>query len=240
MTWLWVIFSSLLLGLPVAAASISGVVRLADSLDPAVRKRQDYSGVVVWMQPRRPGHEDFTAVRLKPARMEQKGKRFVPHILAIPVGTGVNFPNLDPIFHSAFSNFSGQTFDLGLYAPGTSRTITFTRAGIVRIFCNIHPAMSAVIVVLKYPWFSVTDPSGNFAIPNVPDGEYQLHVYHERATHATLEALARKVMVAEHDLELPPVTISETGYLEQPHKNKYGKDYPPVADENGLYSLEHR
>ena len=71
--------------------------------------------------------------------MEQKNKQFDPHVLAIQAGAAVSFPNLDPIFHSAFSNFSGQIFDLGLYAPGTSRNIVFRRTGVVRVFCNIHP-----------------------------------------------------------------------------------------------------
>ncbi len=160
--------------------------------------------------------------------MEQKDKQFVPHVLAIQVGSGVDFPNLDPIFHSAFSSFSGQVFDLGLYAPGTSRTIKFDRAGVVRVFCNIHPTMSAVIVVLRYPWFGVTGPTGAFLISQVPPGQYHLHVFHERATQKTLQALERAVTVPAQDLTFPLIQISESGYLEEPHKNKYVQDYPPA------------
>jgi hypothetical protein len=170
--------------------------------------------------------------------MEQKDKHFVPHVLAIRAGTPVSFPNLDPIFHSAFSNFSGQVFDLGLYAPGSSRNITFSRVGVVRIFCNIHPAMSAVIVVLKHPWFAISDSTGGFAISGVPPGEYSVHVFHERATEKTLEALARKIAVGDSNLELPELTISETGYLEAPHKNKYGQDYPAGIDDHGTYPVK--
>jgi plastocyanin len=235
MTLLWRISFSLLILWPAAGAEVSGTVRLSDSMVPAVRKRQDYSGVVVWLEPARPlAVRNAAAPAL--ARMEQKGKRFIPHVLAIPVGTGVYFPNLDPIFHSAFSNFSGQIFDLGLYAPGTSRTITFTRTGIVRIFCNIHPTMSAVIVVLKYPWFGLSDATGAYQISGIPPGEYHLRVFHERATRKTLEALERKVAVPIQSPVLPPMTISETGYLEEPHKNKYGQDYPPVADDYGGFT----
>jgi hypothetical protein len=174
------------------------------------------------------------------ARVIQKDKLFVPHVLAIQVGTGVAFPNLDPIYHSAFSTFSGQIFDLGLYPPGTSRTITFRHAGIVRVFCNIHPSMSAVIVVLKDPWFAVSDATGAFTIPGVPGGEYVMHVFHERAAQKTLEALERRVTAGAGDLALAPFTISETGYVETPHKNKYGQDYPPVPDDHGAYPVQRK
>lgn len=165
--------------------------------------------------------------------MEQRGKRFLPHILPIEVGTVVDFPNLDPIFHNAFSNFDGQIFDVGLYPPGTSRAVAFRREGVVRIFCNIHPTMSAVIVVLKSPYFTVSAKTGEFNIANVPSGSYKLHVFHERATQQTLDALTRSVEVAS-DADVGRITVSESGYLLLPHKNKYGKDYPPA--EGGTYS----
>lgn len=232
MTCLWRICFSLIAAWPALAASVSGSIRLTDSLAPQVRKRQDSSGVVVWLEPAHPVAEKFPT---RSARMEQKDKRFVPHVLAIPVGAAVNFPNLDPIFHSAFSNFSGQIFDLGLYPPGSSRTITFTRPGIVRVFCNIHPTMSAVIVVLKSSWFAVSDNRGGFSIPDVPAGEYRLHVFHERATEATLRALEQRVVVSGENTVVPPITISETGYVQAPHMNKYGHDYPPVPEDSGVY-----
>ena len=111
----------------------------------------------------------------KHVQMLQKDRHFQPHVLAVPVGSTVDFPNLDPIFHNAFSNFSGQPFDTGLYTPGTIRTPGLSRSpGIVRVFCNIHPTMSAIIAVLPTPWYVVTGPTGQFTIPNVPPGEYQL------------------------------------------------------------------
>jgi len=166
--------------------------------------------------------------------MLQKDKTFSPHVLAITVGTTVDFPNFDPIFHNAFSNYDGQIFDIGLYPPGTTRSIPFKREGVVRVFCNIHPAMSAVIVVLKSPYFAVSNKTGAFEIADVRPGSYRVYVFHERATEQTLAALVRTIEVSEQPLQLQPISVSESGYLEPPHKNKYGKDYGPVTD-SGIY-----
>jgi hypothetical protein len=94
--------------------------------------------------------------------------------------------------------------------------------------------MSAVILVLKSPYFSVSDKEGSFVIPNVPAGTYRLHVFHERATEQTLAALSRTVEITDGAMQLPTLSVSESGYLQLPHKNKYGKDYPAVTD-SGSY-----
>ena len=234
MTWLWRIFFSSLWLLPVWCASLSGTVVLADSRDSAVRRHKDFSGVVIWLEPPNgaapPGGGPRRVV------MKQQNKHFLPHVLAVPVGASVDFPNFDPIFHSAFSNYSGQTFDVGLYRPGSSKAVVFTRPGIVRVFCNIHPTMSAVIAVLNTPWFAVSRASGEFDIRGVPPGDYMLHVFHERAAEETLQALVRRIMVTQaFTATVSPITISETGYIPAPHKDKYGKDYPPVIDGNPSY-----
>ncbi len=100
----------------------------------------------------------------------------------------VDFPNADPIFHNAFSSYSGQVFDIGLYPPGTTRSLRFAREGVVRVFCNIHSSMSAVIVVLASPYFATTKRDGvvrDFA--TFRRAIYQLTVFHERASEATLD-----------------------------------------------------
>ncbi len=236
MTWRLLIFFSVML-LPMCGATVTGRVRLADSPLPAVAKRHDYSGVVVWLEPGDPATDP--QARTAHVKIIQKDKQFTPHVLAIQIGTPVEFPNLDPIFHSAFSTFSGQVFDLGLYPPGTSRTVVFRHPGIVRIFCNIHPTMSAIIVVLKDPWFAISQPDGEFSISNVPPGQYVLRVFHERAAQETLDRLTRRVTVPAEGATLPAVAISETGYVESPHKNKYGQDYPPPPDDHVTYPAVH-
>lgn len=231
MTWAWRIFSRLVsiavCGLPLIAASVTGSVVLKDSHLASVRKGRDYSGVAVWLLPPSGARARADGTH---ARLIQKDKTFTPHILAVETGTIVDFPNYDPIFHSAFSNFSGQMFDIGLYPPGTTRSIRFQRSGAVRIFCNIHPTMSAVILVVDTPYFAVSGRDGRIRIGKVAPGEYQLKVFHERAQEEALHGLERNITVGAGDLTLAPLDISESGYLPGPHKNKYGKDYLPVDD----------
>ena len=234
MTWLWRICFSIVWLLPAWCASVKGAVVLTDSRDPVVRRNKDFSGAVVWLEP-----ASGDPPRRIPSRhyvMEQKDKHFKPHVLAIPVGAAVDFPNHDPIFHNVFSNYNGQVFDLNLYRPNTSRDVVFKRPGIVRVFCNIHPTMSAVIAVLDTPWFAVSGVTGDFEIRDVPPGNYALHVFHERATDETLHALVEAVSVENAaPRALPPIRISETGYIPAPRKNKWDKDYPPVIDDQPAY-----
>src|SRR3954470_7637651 len=227
MIWRLVICFSLALA-SLEASSVSGQVRLSGQ-SPEQGRKKDYSGVVVWLEP-------LGGVQLVPVqsharvRMVQKNKMFSPHVLPVRVGTTVEFPNNDPIFHNAFSNYNGQIFDIGLYPPGTTRSITFRRPGAVRVFCNIHAAMSAVIVVVDTPYFAVTDESGAFSIEGVPKGNYRIAYYYERATDATLTRLSKEIQVKDEAEQVAPAEISESGYLSIPHLNKYGKPYGPVTD----------
>jgi plastocyanin len=232
MTSHWRICSSVALAVVLHGATVLGRVELRDSRDRRVRTGNDYSGVVVWLAavggtPHAPAPQR--------ARIIQHNKTFTPHVLAVTVGSTVDFPNFDPIFHNAFSNYSGQLFDVGLYPPGTSRSVKFTREGVVRIFCNIHSSMSAVLLVLDSPYFAITGSDGVFMIQNVPPGEYKLQVFHERALQSTLDQLARRVTVGAEPVSLPPLAISESGYLPIPHNNKYGHEYGPEPDDHSVY-----
>jgi len=213
---------------PLLAANVTGHVELRDS---KVSRKGDTSGVVVWLEPVGDPAPIPLGVR---ATMAQKDKTFKPHVLAVPAGATVDFPNFDPIFHNAFSNYDGKVFDVGLYPPGKSRSVTFTNPGIVRVFCNIHASMSAVIAVLATPYFDTTKRDGSFEIRGVPPGDYQLRVFHERATAATLAALSKRVTVGSEPLVLAPLAVSETGYLVVPHTNKFGHEYSD-PDEHGMY-----
>lgn len=222
----WLICSSAILTLSFGA-SLAGQVELTNSQDSAARKH-NYAGVVVWLQP----VERDIPVPLVPRHvdMKQQNKHFTPHVVAVQVGGTVGFPNLDPIFHNAFSKFSGQQFDIGLYPPGTSRTMQFRKPGIVQVFCNIHSTMSAVIDVVPTPWYDVTSSTGKFAIAGVPPGEYQLHIFHERALTENLQFLERRITMPEGGLVLPLISITETGFVPADHLDKHGMPYPKGTD----------
>ncbi len=236
MTLLSRICFSAALAFPGFAATVSGRVELVASRAPAVRQHHDYSGVAVWLEPvgaSRP------PVPLH-VRMLQKDKAFEPHLLIVTVGSTVDFPNLDPVFHNAFSNYDGQLFDVGLYPPGSTRSVHFVRPGIVRVFCNIHSSMSAIIMVLDTPLFGITNTEGRFEIAGVAAGEHDLNFFHERATQTTLRSAGRRVSVSGERVSIPAVAKSETGDLSIPHNNKYGQDYPPAPDDAGFYPATHK
>ena len=219
-----------------ATVSVSGTVDLDNSRIESVARGKDYSGVVISL---RAVDEPAPAAPAKHAVMLQKNKMFTPHIMPVVAGTTIDFPNGDPIFHSAFSTYDGQIFDLGLYAPGTSRSVRFRRPGIVRVFCNIHPSMSAIILVLTTPYFVVTQRDGSFRL-DVPPGSYDLDVFHERATDQVLRSLSRRILVESTGIRIPPIVVSEAGYLIAPHKNKFGKDYDVAPDDQTLYPGSRR
>lgn len=120
----------------------------------------------------------------KPAPMKasisQKDEQFVPHVVAVTTGSSVAFPNDDPFFHNVFSLSRGGSFNLGRYPSGASRSETFGKPGIVKVFCEIHSQMSAVIRVFDHSWFTIPVDDGSFTLPDVPAGEHTLVAWHER------------------------------------------------------------
>lgn len=118
-------------------------------------------------------------------KMAQKDKMFVPSVLAVGVGTTVDFPNLDPFFHNVFSYSKPKQFDLGRYPKGESQEVTFDKPGIIKVFCEIHYSMRAYVHVLETPYFASSDEKGNFVIKNVQNGEYQLNVWQENLANLT-------------------------------------------------------
>jgi plastocyanin len=212
-------------------ATVSGTLELDNSRIESVTRGKDYSGVVISL---RAVDDPAPVAPSKHAVMLQKNKMFTPHIMPVVAGTTIDFPNGDPIFHSAFSTYGGQIFDLGLYAPGTSKSVRFRRSGIVRVFCNIHPSMSAIVLVLPTPYFVVTQRDGSFRL-DVPAGSYDLDVFHERATDQVLRSLSRRILVEPAGIRIPPIIVSEAGYLIVPHKNKFGKDYEVAPDDQTVY-----
>jgi hypothetical protein len=114
------------------------------------------------------------------AEIAQRDEQFVPHVVAVTVGSQVEFPNRDPYFHNVFSLSRLATFDLGRYKSGEARTQRLDRPGIVKVYCHLHAQMSALIRVFDHPWFTIPEENGTFAIEGVPAGEQTLVAWHER------------------------------------------------------------
>jgi plastocyanin len=145
-------------------------------------------GAVVWL--RRASGETPRPAPAKGKVISQKGKAFVPHVLAVPVGTTVDFRNDDAIYHNVFSLTKPNDFDTGLYKQGGSYQQTFKRPGAVQLLCNIHSSMIGYVYVVDSPWYAQADGSGAFTIRGVPPGEYEIEVWHEGASKTTKQRLA--------------------------------------------------
>ena len=190
----------------------------------ASHKDSNASNVVVWLSPQQPVDPKPVPSPHSPYRLLQKDKQFQPHLLVVPTGTSVEFPNADPFFHNVFSLFNGKRFDLGLYESGTTRSVKFDREGVSYIFCNIHPEMSAVIVALQTPYFAQTDAEGKFEMANIPAGRYKIRVWHELASASELEGLAHDVQINPGE-NLLPALVLHVSDTTPAHTNKYGEAY---------------
>ncbi len=193
------------------------------------------TATVVWLTPVLQTGSETIPPEPVHAVLRQKNKSFEPHLLVVTTGSTVDFPNQDPWFHNVFSLFNGKKFDLGLYEAGTSRTVHFDREGVSYIFCNIHPEMSAVVVVLSTPNYAVVSKSGDFSIAGVPPGKYTLHVWSENALPETLDGLARQVEISGTTQSLGTLRVRESETAKTQHKNKYGRDYEPPSPSNPVY-----
>jgi plastocyanin len=179
------------------------------------KQASDVSEAVVWIE--------GVKVQLKSvaAEIRMKNKTFVPHVLAIPVGGTVKFPNDDSIFHNAFSVSGDNRFDLDLYKKPKTGAWIFQHPGIVRVYCNIHPQMSAIIVVRDTPFFTMPGRDGRFVIEGVPAGSYRVTAWHERANETSVE-----VVVPAEGQTSASLTLDASKYRRVRHKNKLGQDYP--------------
>jgi len=144
----------------------------------------------------------FEQVETPRAVMDQRGERFVPHVLAITTGTIVDFPNSDRIYHNVFSLSKTRQFDLGRYAAGHSKPVRFDRAGVVRVFCDIHSHMNAFILVFSHPFFSLTDNEGRYRLDNVPPGTYNVIAWNEGISSEARPVVVPDGGVAELDFML--------------------------------------
>ena len=197
-----------------SAGSVNGRVLLVKGGGP----RADASNAVVWIEGPRIGGTGETV------RMTQESKRFVPRVATVPRQGTVEFPNNDPVYHNVFSVSGSNRFDLGLYRSGASKSRSFAEPGLVRVYCNIHPQMVGFVMVVDSPFAAVTDRDGAFRFEGVPAGNWTLKAWHEEGTETSIPLT---VPVADN----VPLTISidTTAFRPAPHRNKYGKEYPPQS-----------
>lgn len=154
------------------------------------------------------------------AEIQQRGKRFIPPLLGITAGQKVSFPNGDPFYHNVFSPSLVRQFDLGQFRTGESRSRVFPKSGVVDVYCNIHPQMSATILVLPNRRFTTTAKDGSFTIYGVPVGRWKIYAYSRRAARP----VGTEVDVRAGRTAVVDLTVSETR-SDFRHPNKYGESY---------------
>jgi len=157
-----------------------------------------------------------------PVVVKQVNKRFIPDLIVATAGGTVSFPNGDPFLHNVFSPTSERVFDMGSYPQGETRTRTFPKPGVIDIFCNIHPEMSATLVVLPNTKFTIADASGAFEIKGVPAGTWTVFAYSRRAERPT----STKVVVSDGATTQIELQLNEVP-RDFKHRNKFGEAYRP-------------
>ncbi len=148
----------------------------------------------------------------------------------MPEGSKVTFPNLDSIYHNAFSLSPGNTFDMGLYRKGASRDIVLKNPGVVRVYCNIHPDMAASVVVVDGNAFSLVSSDGSYRIEGIPAGRHEVHIWSDVAG----EQVVPLVLEAGRTTEWSPA-LDATRYRRVAHTNKHGKAYPKAKNDADRY-----
>jgi plastocyanin len=153
------------------------------------------------------------------ATIEQRGRRFVPELVAVTAGQQVSFPNRDAFLHNVFSSSSARPFDLGSYKQGESKKKGFPKPGVVDVYCNIHPEMAATILVLPNRKFARADGMGHFRIEGVPAGKWQAFAYVRLAA----KPVSAQVEIGQDGVTTVELTLTRGAAV--PHANKYGETY---------------
>ncbi|MEW6434567.1 MAG: hypothetical protein AB1730_23955 [Myxococcota bacterium] len=195
-----------------SAVAVKGVVMGGGGNGPG--------GAVVWLRRADGPTPKPRATRVK--AVVQKDKRFVPHVLAVPVGATVEFRNDDEIFHNVFSLSKPNDFDLGLYRSGAAKEFIFRTPGPVNLLCNIHSSMSGYVYVVPSPWFAQADASGRFTINNVPEGNYVIEAWHEFSSKPVTagvkvaQGMSEVSLTVDGDKRAPAFVPDKAGKPRQP------------------------
>jgi plastocyanin len=185
--------------LPVHGGSVSGSVVTVDK-----KGRHGRAGVVVSVACE--GGDGAGAGGAATPRIRQRDTAFDPALTVITVGTTVEFPNDDKIFHNVFSLSEPAKFDLGLYKSGTTRSVTFRRPGVVDVYCNIHPQMVAKIKVMENEHWAITRSDGSFKIDHLPPGRHAITAWQPSGESRSSEIVIAAGETTRAELELPEAT----------------------------------
>jgi hypothetical protein len=153
--------------------------------------------------------------------MTQKDLSFQPALLPLTVGQTVDFSNEDPVWHNVFSISKARAFDLGMTKKPETKSITFSKSGVIDVFCNIHPQMVGTILVLPNRAFAIADKDGRYRIPNVPAGEYKMFAWSRRS-----EVQSQAITVSAGSTASVDWDVMQDKAPPQ-HKNKFGNNYTP-------------
>jgi plastocyanin len=186
------------IGIPVTVRRPSAPYPARSVGQPVLAPASELRHVVVFIK-------DAPASPTEPTNVEirQRDENFIPRVVAVPVGSTVDFPNDDPIFHNVFSLSRAKSFNLGRYPRGDSRRVHVTKPGVVKVFCDIHSHMTATVMVFNHPWFAVVREDGRFELDGVPAGERRITAWHERLGDTTTRLRVDPGGVTEANFVLP-------------------------------------
>lgn len=186
------------IGIPVSMRRPSNAYPSRSVPAPKLAPESERRNVVVYLRDAKP--QTVAPVR---TAIRQRDETFTPRVVAVTVGSEVEFPNDDPIYHNVFSLSRVRSFNLGRYPRGETRRVRFDRPGVVKVFCEIHSHMSATVMVFDHPWFAVPDEAGRFELPGLPPGDRQITAWHERLGDTTASVRVESGRTVETDFVLP-------------------------------------
>jgi plastocyanin len=186
------------IGIPIATRRPTTAYPTRSVPSPKLAPESERRNVVVYLRNAQPQ----TVAPMRVA-IRQRDETFTPRVVAVTVGSDVEFPNDDPIYHNVFSLSRVKNFNLGRYPRGETRRVRFDRAGVVKVFCEIHSHMSATVVVFDHPWFTVPNEAGRFELTGMPSGERQITAWHERLGDTTVNVKVEAGRTLETDFILP-------------------------------------
>ena len=186
------------IGIPITARRPTSAYPTRSVPAPVLAPTSERRNVVVYLR-------DAPPQTVMPMRVaiRQRDESFVPRVVAVTVGSEVEFPNEDPIYHNVFSLSRAKNFNLGRYPRGGTRRVLFDKPGVVKVFCEIHSHMSATVMVFDHSWFAVPNEAGQFELPGVPAGNRQITAWHERLGDTTLNVRIESGQAVSADFVLP-------------------------------------